>query len=439
MSIKSIIRLIIFTLIPIGLLTYIAIVSFEKMKEFTINVPNTLIYTLVVMLLVFLLILIIRFFFLLTFSFADSMESINAKFERGAPLVSILVPAYNEGKVIEKSLEALSKLNYPNFEIIVINDGSTDDTFIKASAFSGKRGNCQIQIISKSNTGKADSLNRGLLLAKGELILAVDADSKLTSKSLKMLVRHFKDPSVGAVAGNVKVVNRNNFWTRLQALEYIEGLNLVRRAQGFLRIVNIIPGPLGMFRKRVIRDVGGYSKDTFAEDCDLTLKILSRNWKIKYESSAISYTEAPENLMDIFTQRYRWTRGIIQSVNKHIKKVFFPFRNFSTSFTLWMLIFESLLWPFMNVLSNMFLIFVAIKYNFAPILVLWWCLLTILDIAIALHCVAIEDEDYTLIIYSVLYRLFYIFVIDFCKIFAFFEEALGFKMFWGKVARKGRL
>ena len=194
-----------------------------------------------------------------------------------------------------------------------------------------------------------------------------------------------------------------------------------------------------MFRKRTMKEVGGYSTDTLAEDCDLTLKILSRNWKIKYEANAVSYTEAPEGGAELFKQRHRWTRGIIQSIRKHKKKIFLPFRNFSTSFTLWMMIFETILWPIMNVLSNLFLIFIAIKYYFASILVLWWCLLTLLDIAIAIHCITIEDEDFSLAFYSIFYRLFYIFAIDFCKVFALFEELIGFKGYWSKVERKGRL
>ena len=129
-------------------------------------------------------------------------------------------------------------------------------------------------------------------------------------------MRHFADPRVGAVAGNVKVVNRDNAWTRLQALEYIEGLNMPRRAQGFLRVVNIIPGPIGIFRRDVLVSVGGYDTDTFAEDADVTLKILTRGWHIAYEERAIAWTEAPESAQQLITQRYRWTRGILQALRK---------------------------------------------------------------------------------------------------------------------------
>lgn len=436
-------KLIIFltTIIPTIAILYFGYVSYKNLSslERYVNISNTYIYALVLTLLIFLLILIIRFFFLIWFSLVDAFDSITAKHRYGSPMVTILMPAYNEEKVIRRSIEALLNLNYPSYEIIVINDGSRDNTLKEALSIQGRKGNISVRVINKSNSGKAASLNRGLAEANGELVVSVDADSKLDSKTLYNLVRHFEDPSVGAVAGNVKVVNRRNFWTKLQALEYIEGLNLAKRAQSFLRIVNIIPGPLGMFRTRVIKEAGGYSKDTFAEDCDLTLKILSSNWKIKYESSAISYTEAPENLTDLFKQRYRWTRGIIQSINKHKKLIFFPFKTFSTSFTLWMMVFETIMWPIMNVFSNLFLMFIAIKFGFASILVLWWCLLTLLDIVIAIHCITLENEDVGLVFYSIFYRLFYIFAIDFCKLFAMLEEVVGFNMSWGKVARKGRL
>jgi len=430
---------ILLTLILMSALIFLSVMAYNQLLELEVSIPNTFVFSLVLVLLIFLLILIVRFLFLLSFSYLDAVESLTTPYEEYTPLISILIPAYNEGKVVSDSIEAMLNLDYPQYELIIINDGSSDDTYQRALKYKGRHGNAIIKIVNKANSGKADSLNRGLEVATGELVVSVDADSKLGSDTLKSLTRHFNDPTVGAVAGNVKVINRNNFWTRLQALEYIEGLNLSKRAQGFLRIVNIIPGPLGMFRRNVINEVGGYSSDTFAEDCDLTLKILSNNWKIKYEPLSISETEAPENLKDVFKQRYRWTRGIIQSVWKHRKKVLLPFKNFSTSFTLWMMIFESLLWPVMNIFAHLFLIFVAINYGFTPILVLWWCLLTVLDMAIALHCVTMENESFALVPYSFFYRLFYILAIDICKFFALIEEIMGIKMVWGKVERKGRL
>src|SRR6185436_16069303 len=145
----------------------------------------------------------------------------------------------------------------------------------------------------------------------------MDGDARLSPDALRHAMRHFSDPRIAAVAGNVKVVNRRNLWTRLQALEYIEGLNMARRAQGFLRVVNIVPGPIGVFRRDVLRRVGGYDTDTFAEDADLTLKILTAGWHVAYEERAIAYTEAPERFVELVKQRYRWTRGVLQALRKH--------------------------------------------------------------------------------------------------------------------------
>ena len=149
----------------------------------------------------------------------------------------------------------------------------------------------------------------------------MDGDSALHPDTLRRAIRHFEDPAIGAVAGNVKVVNRTNLLSSLQALEYIEGLNMVRAAQGFFRLVNIIPGPIGIFRKSALEQVGGYDHDTFAEDCDLTLKLLLDGWQVNYEPGAIAYTEAPEKMLDLLKQRYRWTRGILQAISKHKRRL----------------------------------------------------------------------------------------------------------------------
>ena len=424
---------------PISLIVTMTAVATSSLFGLDITISDSTVRFIVVCLFIFLLITIVRYIVFIIFSFVDAIESLHIHYPDYKPMVSILVPAYNEGKVIEASVKSLLSLDYPNYEVIIINDGSTDDTLKKILPFEGKKNGANVTIISKTNSGKAESLNRGLAVAKGQLIVGVDADSKLDSDTLKKLVRHFYDPTVGAVAGNVKVINRNNIWTKLQALEYIEGINFSRRAQSFLRIVNIIPGAIGMFRKKAILDAGGYSDDTFAEDCDLTLKIISNNWKILHEGAAISETEAPETALDLFKQRYRWSRGILQSVMKHKKRIFLPFHNFSTSLTMWIMIFEGLIWPVMNVVSNIFTVYVAVQYGYTSFMVLWWCILTLLEITMALFCIAMEEEDFSLAAYAGLFRIFYTFSIDLFKLFSIIEEFLDVEMTWGKVERRGRL
>ena len=219
-----------------------------------------------------------------------------------------------------------------------MDDGSTDDTYDKAMAVAAESQRVPVRVLTKRNGGKAEALNTGMAVARGELILNMDGDTKLSRNTLRVCVPYFDNPRVGAVAGNVKVVNRENLWSKIQALEYVEGLAMARKAQSFVRAVNIIPGPLGMFRKSVLREVGGYDHDTFAEDCDLTLKMLMRGWHVVYEHRAVAWVETPTSLLNLFKQRYRWTRGILQATTKHRWALWQPGRagvNFFLSPTCW--------------------------------------------------------------------------------------------------------
>jgi cellulose synthase/poly-beta-1,6-N-acetylglucosamine synthase-like glycosyltransferase len=244
---------------------------------------------------------------------------------------------------------------------------------------------------------------------------------------------------VGAVAGNVKVINRHNIWTKLQALEYIEGLNIVRNAQAFWRTVNVVPGPMGIFRREALESVAGYDSDTFAEDFDMTVKLLAKGWKIDYEPLAVAYTEAPEGLLDIIKQRYRWTRGVLQALRKQRHLLTRSEGNITTPLSLWYMMFEGLLWPAMNIFANLFFVWIALIVGRIKLLLLWWVMLTILDILIALYAIVMEGEDASLIFYSIFYRFFYVLIIDVCKVFATLEELIGLDMSWGKLARKGRI
>jgi cellulose synthase/poly-beta-1,6-N-acetylglucosamine synthase-like glycosyltransferase len=252
-------------------------------------------------------------------------------------------------------------------------------------------------------------------------------------------MRHFTDPRVGAVAGNVKVVNRNNVWTRLQALEYIEGLNMPRRAQGFLRVVNIVPGPIGVFRRDVLLHVGGYDTDTFAEDADLTLKILMGGWHITYESRAIAWTEAPESFLELVKQRYRWTRGILQSLRKRGGWVTSRKGEVAVRMSLAMMLFEAVIWPAVSIVGNVFFCIAALAAGATAGIFYWWVLLTMLDVAAALYSVSMEGEELALVPYAVAYRLFFITMVDVVKLFATAEEFARVRMTWGKLARAGRI
>ena len=435
----------------IGLIALLAF-SYNSVREtqgsFSVLLESYVLLAISVYLLFFLVLLILRYSLLILYSFMDHLESLYKKREvptrlyveeSSLPMISLVVPAYNEGRVIQAAIRSLLLLDYPNFEILVIDDGSTDDTYEKAIAVAREQQSISVRVITKRNGGKAEALNTGMTAARGEFILNMDGDSKLSSNTLRACIRHFENPKIGAVAGNVKVINRENIWTKIQALEYVEGLAMARKAQSFMRAVNIIPGPLGMFRKSVLQQVGGYDHDTFAEDCDLTLKLLMRGWHIAYEPTAIAWVETPSGLLDLLKQRYRWTRGILQATSKHSHALWQPRKAGINCFILWYMLFEGVMWPFSTLLGNLFFAYVAVQYGLATLLFYWWLQLTVLDIVAAAYCVVIEEEEPSLIFYAAMFRLFYINIIDISKVFATIEEWRGHTMTWGKLEREGKL
>jgi biofilm PGA synthesis N-glycosyltransferase PgaC len=354
------------------------------------------------------------------------------------PGVTILVPGYNEGKVIEASIRSLLALNYPVVQVLVIDDGSTDDTFARASTLECSQGRKTVTVLSQPNAGKAEALNHGIRKAAHDFIMCVDADSKIEPDSLLHAMRHFADPSVVAVAGNVKVVNRGHFLTDLQSLEYIQGLNMVRRAQGLFGAVNIIPGPCGVFRKDLLLRVGGYDRDTFAEDCDLTIKILGTGGRIVYEPYAVAWTEAPETVDSFMRQRYRWTRGILQSLRKH-SELMTGRTTPKTRITLWYMAFEALLWPAMNIFASFFFLYIVFFFSLGRFVVTWWMQLTVLDISASLLCLIMERETMRLVLFSIPYRFVFVTMTDVCKLIASIEELFSVEMTWGKLERVGRI
>lgn len=407
---------------------------------------STVLRIVAIYLLFILLVLIARYSITILLSYLEHINVVShgdpsksESNERSLPMISLVVPAYNEGVLIEAALKALLNLDYPNYEIIVVDDGSSDDTYYKALRIAETSADVAVRVLTQPNGGKAQALNKGISMARGEFVLCMDGDSKLSSNTLRVCIRHFADARVGAVAGNVKVINRNNMWSKIQALEYIEGLAMARKAQSFAHVVNIIPGPLGMFRKEVLREVGGYDHHTFAEDCDLTLKLLMHGWHIVYEPAAVAWVETPSSLLNLLKQRYRWTRGILQATSKHGWALWSPRKAGVNFWILWYMLFEGVVWPFSNVLSNLFFVYVSFEYGLITLLFFWWLQLTLLDLIAASYCVVIEKEDPKIIPYAVLFRLLYINIIDVAKVLATIEEWRGTAMTWGKLEREGHL
>jgi cellulose synthase/poly-beta-1,6-N-acetylglucosamine synthase-like glycosyltransferase/peptidoglycan/xylan/chitin deacetylase (PgdA/CDA1 family)/spore germination protein YaaH len=238
------------------------------------------------------------------------------------PLVSVLVPAHDEEGPIAETVRSALASDHGALEVIVVDDGSRDAT--AARALAAAAGDPRFRLLQQPNRGKAAALNRALAEARGEIVVTIDADTAVEPGAIRRLVRHFADPQVGAVAGNVKVKNRDRWITRWQALEYVTSQNLEKRAFDVLNCITVVPGALGSWRTAVLREIGGLTPDTVAEDTDLTIAVRRRGWRIRYDDHAIGWTEAPEDAKGLVAQRFRWTFGTLQAVFKHRDTLFRP-------------------------------------------------------------------------------------------------------------------
>lgn len=228
------------------------------------------------------------------------------------PKISIIVPAFNEAKTITNCIRSLQNLDYPNFEIIVVDDGSNDGTYEVANQCEGAT------VFRQKNQGKPIALNNGISHSSGEIILTVDADTELDRGALKPIANRFVcNDKLGAVAGNVKVKREPSILNIIQSAEYATGINLVRKGQSVLGTVMVVPGPVAALKKEAIEQVEFFSDDTFAEDFDITVKILKKGYEIEYEEASLAYTDTPKNTEDLIKQRRRWYRGMLQVLDKH--------------------------------------------------------------------------------------------------------------------------
>lgn len=270
------------------------------------------------------------------------------------PRVGVIVPAYNEGLVLEKTVSSLRASTYKNIEIVMIDDGSTDETWgiMQAIVRRYKRG---VRAIHQQNTGKSGALNNAIQQTECEIVICLDADTIFERTAIAHLVKHFKSPDVGAVAGVVKVGNVLSTITRWQALEYTIGIMLERNAQSFLNAITIVPGACGAWRRQVVMDAGGFSHRTLAEDCDLTYMVHKLGYRVIQENDALSYTEAPQTLHSLMKQRFRWTFGSFQALWVH-RNMMFDYRykmlsNFVMPMTVITILTPLLFWPLVTLIA----------------------------------------------------------------------------------------
>jgi cellulose synthase/poly-beta-1,6-N-acetylglucosamine synthase-like glycosyltransferase len=367
------------------------------------------------------------------------------------PGVSLLVPAFNEAGRIEKALEAILRLDYPRLEVVVVDDGSTDDTFARASRYAGSRGGKRIIALRKPNGGKWSALNLGFHRSSEELVVCVDADSQLAPDSLKILAQNFSDPTVGACAGQVDVRNKVNLVTRLQALEYMLMNGIARQAQSALGTVLVAPGPLAMFRRSVLGEVwrrwgkpqslalqeppahvhGPWENDTFAEDADLTLNVVLTGHAVIYDPRAVSHTSTPEWTMPLLNQRYRWTRGNLQAAMKAWRRLpAAPSAPRSVHLWLGSLIFETIVWPAVNIYGLVAFIFVLATFGLEGPVLLWFLALTLTDLNTAAFSARLEGADMRLVALTPLSRLYFNLLLDVSKFFALYDELRDKRMSW---------
>ena len=239
-----------------------------------------------------------------------------------APPVSVVIAAFNEESVIVRTVRSVLENGYPDLDVVVVDDGSTDETLrVLEQAFAD---DSRVRIRTQANFGKASALNHAIRDARNNILVALDADTILRRGSIAELARHFQDEQVGAVSGNAKVGNRRRWITRFQSIEYICGFNLDRRALDLLNAITVVPGAVGAWRRDLILRAGGFRNDTLAEDTDLTLSIRRLGYEIRYEETAVAYTEAPETTRDLAKQRFRWAFGTLQAAWKHRDATFNP-------------------------------------------------------------------------------------------------------------------
>jgi cellulose synthase/poly-beta-1,6-N-acetylglucosamine synthase-like glycosyltransferase len=230
------------------------------------------------------------------------------------PPCAVIIPAYNEARVIVRTIESILASTRPPREIIVVDDGSADETYETVTTAFGA--DPRVRAFRKSNAGKAAALNFGLAHTDAAVVVALDADTIFEPDAIEHLTAHFVDPTIGAVAGNAKVGNRINTLTRWQALEYITSQNLDRRAFDRLNCMTVVPGAVGAWRRELVQQAGGFSADTLAEDADLTLAMLRRGTRVIYDDRAVAWTEAPDSVSGLLKQRFRWVFGTLQAAWK---------------------------------------------------------------------------------------------------------------------------
>ncbi len=365
-----------------------------------------------------------------------------------APPVSVIVPCYNEEKVVVATVEALLGSDYPDFEVIVVDDGSKDSTYAKAVERFGAE--ARVRLFTKPNQGKAAALNFGIASARGDIVVALDADTIFEPSTLRELVNPFADENVSAVAGNAKVGNRVNLHTWYQALEYITGQNLDRRAFGALNCITVVPGAVGAWRKNLVTGAGGFSADTLAEDADLTFSLLEKGTRVLFAERARGWTEAPDTVKGFMRQRFRWMYGTMQAAWKHRKAFMNPRYGSMGVFALPnILVFQvlfPLVSPVMDLVMASSLIVAGLQQHYHPAddpshalsrVLFYYAMFLVVDVLASVLAFSLErDEDWWLMVWLPVQRFLYRQLMYYVAIKSVMTAVRGGRVGWGKLERK---
>lgn len=294
-----------------------------------------------------------------------------------APTVSVLIPAHNEEVGIRSTIQSVIATRYPRLEIIVINDGSTDRTdeavtaCIEEHRKTNRRPNVPIRYRRVANGGKAKALNIALSMARGDIIVTIDSDSVMDPRAIKNMVKHFADPRVASVAGNVVIGNRAKSIGLIQQLEYLYGFYF-KRADSLLNAVYIVGGAAAAYRRNVIVETGGFDESIITEDIELSTRLQDRGYRVRYAADAIVYTEGPADISGLCRQRLRWKFGRLRTFYKY-RHLFFSFKRRHNPYLCFLILpialFAEALLFFEGVLLTIFYAYTFYTHDFVPLAV----------------------------------------------------------------------
>jgi len=352
------------------------------------------------------------------------------------PAVSIIVPGYNEEVTAIKTIDSLLKINYPSFQIIFVDDGSKDKTYELVNDAYGRHP--LVRVLTKPNGGKASALNFGITHAENAFVVCIDADTQLHADAVYHLMTCFTDNEIGAVAGTVKVGNEINLITRWQSIEYITAQNMDRRAFDLINSITVVPGAIGAFRKSALYKAGGFTYDTLAEDCDLTMRILKQGYVVKNCDEAIAYTEAPETLNGLLKQRFRWSFGVMQSFWKNRDALFNKkYRFFGMVGMPNILIFQIIL-PLFSPLADLMMIIGLFSDKPGKILA-YYVGFVLIDFIVAIIAFWMQKEDFKKLVYIIPQRFIWR-QLMYYVLFKSLRKALkGELSGWGALKRTGNV